>query len=63
MNGDRPTATAEQGKEIFETLAASRVQVLTEPHALRWVVRTESAWERDRRIGFFQTAAGLAAPA
>ncbi|XAH23662.1 creatininase family protein [Xylophilus sp. GW821-FHT01B05] len=54
--GDPTTATREQGMEILETLAASWVQVLTELHALRWVVREEATWERGHHAGFIQTA-------
>ena len=61
--GDPTTATVDQGIEILETLAASWVQVLTELHALRWVVRPQATWERGHHTGFIETAAGLGAAA
>ncbi|WP_198972259.1 creatininase family protein [Xylophilus sp. ASV27] len=58
--GDPTSATREQGVEILETLAASWAQVLAELHALRWLVREESTWERGHQTGFIQGAAALA---
>jgi len=53
--GDPTHATVEQGREILETLSDSWMQVLAELHALDWVVRTESTWERGHQAGFIQT--------
>jgi creatinine amidohydrolase len=55
--GDPTRATREQGLEILDTLAASWVQVLTELHALSWVVREEATWGRGAERGFIQSAA------
>lgn len=59
--GDPTTATRAQGLEILETLAHSWVQVLTELHALRWVVREAATWERGQHQGFVESAPGAAA--
>ena len=52
--GDPTSATREQGVEILETLSDSWVQVLTELHALRWVVREEATWERGGFTGHIE---------
>lgn len=58
--GDPTSATREQGLEILDTLSASWVQVLTELHALRWVVRDAPTWERGHQTGHIQQSLGEA---
>ena len=52
--GDPTGATREQGEAILDSLATSWVQALTELHALRWVQRDQSSWERSHYQGDIQ---------
>ncbi len=52
--GDPTSATREQGEAILDSLAANWVQVLTELHRLRWVVRDAPTWERGHHTGHIE---------
>jgi creatinine amidohydrolase len=50
--GDPLPATAEQGREILESLAQSWAQAITELHAMRWIERPEPSWGRGHQTGY-----------
>ena len=52
--GDPTTATREQGEAILDSLANSWVQAITELHAMQWVVREQTTWERGHHTGHIQ---------
>ncbi len=53
--GDPLPATAEQGRDILDSLANSWAQAMTELHELKWAARAEATWSRAQHTGHIQT--------
>jgi creatinine amidohydrolase len=52
--GDPLPATAEQGKDILDSLANSWAQAITELYELRWAARGEATWGRTQYTGHIE---------
>ena len=49
--GDPLSATAEQGADILDSLAASWAQGITDLHRMHWIERNEQSWGRSHHTG------------